>query len=339
MQRAKEKILKEINKINDANYKLITRKFNEVFGLKNTKIKKVDTRISHTSHNIYLHVRTHNYTQCTRYVLDLINEFQSQYSFVKLSFINLVDYTVLELFLYWEDYVNELTESKPSLEELRKKPDYSGVQDLLKKINDANEEIIKRSLRKVLKRKQTSLTYISDEVDVILKKNTFNNIYSRQNFNEMCKTLRKEFPFIEIFHDEKNIVVLRVWWKLYLHTADDNVQLVGVDLGESDDENEKDDNPKGDNPKGKSKNNKLPSMYSIYSPLSNEMVPPYSSYPSSFNQQPQIGFNPNISPRSQYGNTPLPDYKNEDLDVYKNDKKMSPPPIYYPNNKIEMKEE
>lgn len=222
MEKAKQKVLKDISKINDANYKIFQKKFNSVFGLKKNKLKDIDVRKTHSQYQMMLHCRTHHYKHCTQYVLDLITDFQKDFKFIKLSLNSKNDWTILDMYLYWDEYLNELTSSNPTWQDLRTKPDYSGVQELLLDINLKNEKIIEKHLNRLLKRKEKSMTSINDEIKVVLKKNTFNNFYSRQNFQEFCEQLRKKYKFIEIFHTEKNCVLIRVWWNIYFNPVINN---------------------------------------------------------------------------------------------------------------------
>jgi len=271
MDRAKKKIVKNIKRIDESNYKLITRKFDQIFGLKKIKIKNIDSRKNYTTYIIHLHVQTHHYTQCTKYVLDLINNFQLKYKFMNLCFVkstNLIQNEVqneiqlqrksksknerereresdnqkesdyfnyfknkdrwigLRMNLYWNEFIDELTSNEPSFDIFMSKPDYSGVKGLLFNINEKNERRINEKLEILLKRKRTSLVDINDEIRVVLTKDTFNNYYSRQNFQNGCSLLRRKYPFIEIFHVERNIAIIRVWWKIYLHQTDNTIQLL-----------------------------------------------------------------------------------------------------------------
>lgn len=129
---------------------------------------------------------------------------------------NAYDWSYISIHVYWENYINELQGTASTLEELMaKKDDFSGVQQLLKEINETNKKLVEEKLQIILKRRETSLTQINDEIEVILRKDTFNNYFSRQNFQNFCNEIRRKYSFIEIFHTHDQACVIRVWWKIY----------------------------------------------------------------------------------------------------------------------------
>lgn len=129
---------------------------------------------------------------------------------------NEYNWNYISIHIYWEIFINDLQGTSSTYEELvAKKEDYSGVHTLLKDINEINHKFIEEKISEILNRQYTSLIQINDEIDMTLCKDTFNNYFSEQNFQQFCNEIRQKYPFIEIFHICENLVTIRVWWKIY----------------------------------------------------------------------------------------------------------------------------
>lgn len=124
------------------------------------------------------------------------------------------DWNYISITVYWEDYLSELQGTTSTIEEfVAKKDDYGGVHSLLKEINESNKVIVEEALQSILSK--ATLTHTNNEVNIRLRSDTFNNYYSRQDFQTWCTDIRKQYPFVELFHSHDNVCVIRVWWKMY----------------------------------------------------------------------------------------------------------------------------
>lgn len=215
MEAARKKIVKHIATINSTNEALIRKKLTTVFSLKKQKLSDIDSRNVFSSYHILLHKDTHNYPPCTKYVLSLLTALKQEYVYVELFFNDESDWNSITMYLYWEEYLRELSGTTSTWGDLMVKQDYSGVHDLLREINDKNEKKLKATLDVLLHKRKTSMVALNDQLGVLLCKNTFRNHFTRSNFQLYASDMQDKYPFIEIFHRDGRTAVIRVWWKLY----------------------------------------------------------------------------------------------------------------------------
>lgn len=248
IEKARKLAQRHIADINAANDRSIRQRIDAILNFKEQKLKHVNTNVTYSAYTVHLHGETHHFAHTVKHVLDEMMRIQNTHPYVKLWFrkdadLKCVDvrenrkqkakrkltraikpttasWCTLNVYVYWDEYMNELNGTRNDMSTLLGRYDYNGVQDLLKKINEHNDTKIRTKLDTLLKDKKSALCETNDSTSVLLHKNTFKNAYSRQAFLQLCNDIRSKMPFVEIYNVVGRRVWIRVWWKIYFHPPD-----------------------------------------------------------------------------------------------------------------------
>lgn len=251
-EKARKIAQKHIADINTANDRAVNARIDSILNFKEQKLKHVDTTKGHTSYTVQLHGETHHFSHTVKHMLDEMMRIQKAHPYVKLSFqkdtdLKCVDvrenkrqkakrklkrtikptttpWCTLNVYVYWDEYINELNDTRNDMSSLMSRYDYNGVVDEIKRINAVNSKRIRDKLGVLLKNKKSALSETNEVTSVLLVKNTFKNAYSRRVFLDVCTDIRSQMPFVEIYHIMGRRVWIRVWWKIYFHPPEPTTQ-------------------------------------------------------------------------------------------------------------------
>lgn len=217
-----------INKINKSNDKIIRKRVGDIVNLKYGKIRKEVRKGDVYHHEFCLHVDSFHFTQTTKAVLSLINEFMERYAFLRL-YLKDVDQTKgqgvkLCVDIEWTDYMNviERIDLDPRGE----------LAQTIRNMNEKNTKLFENALRTQISKAKlaSSFTKGITEQKIFLAKGTMHHPITRIHFQKLMTGFARKYPFVEIRYDRSNVAFLRVFWSNYYEQPNQGAEQIDTGL-------------------------------------------------------------------------------------------------------------
>lgn len=222
-----KKLNRENHKLNLKNKKVFQFQMKQILTLKRSKLSDVDVQHINAKFNFLVNQDTFNSHQTIGYLLALIKTYQQAFPFLDIHLSHLTHNKVIVRFS-WEDYRNALESdllektlsdsSVPDLSLQERLPGVSNTNASLRELDLDNANRLQQLISKTLDQpKSGSMNAVSTDYQVYLRKNTFSLASSANFIRTKMLSLKREYPFIELYHLKGNQVILRVYWSLYYH--------------------------------------------------------------------------------------------------------------------------